>query len=406
MKPTDLLIFPIILFLTACQSGPDSSRNVQAPVLTGGTADMKPNIPESMGDSTVSLTVERDVSQSAINVHINKNNDSFKILSLQRQNMITGEKIEIPFEGAEIVDRLVSVRADLRPWHFKYIAQTDRGQVTGVIRVLKDLRLVGYSRISEFQFESNHIELRHLDLRQSGGFFTEGRDLQIDVETLQAGSQSMIQTFDVYEAARSEVSPSAGTGGGTLRLNIRWATGPLEISMRGRVGAPGGKGANAPQERPPQTGRGQDAVVIPGTPRGLDYPGEKPSCGRNATNGDSGTPGLDGADGFDGYAGGDSGSVHLNVKSADQFTYKISLQAGSGGLEGAPGKGQPGGYGGDPGASGALCKHKASKGSMGEDGKEGKFGKRGLDGALGEVCVTLAATPTPCVSQSQVSGGF
>lgn len=274
-----LIVLPLALSMAACQPGSDSNgpatptevvqnQNPQAPEATS---------PAPSSEVSVTVSVERDAEPSAITVRLVKDSSSFGIESVQRLDMITGESVAIPLNGVDIVDRLTSPRSDLRPWHYKYLIQTNLGQVVKEVRELKDLILSEAVRISEFQIESNRVEVRQLILKEGAVLITEGRDLQIDAEELRSGPLASIQTFSSKDVEMSNTVKVPGKGGGRLILNLNHATGIIEIQMRGHRGSKGEKGIDASQERPAQAAAGKAGEYFAGFPRGPDYGGEKPS---------------------------------------------------------------------------------------------------------------------------------
>ncbi|AFY03285.1 hypothetical protein Bdt_3610 [Bdellovibrio bacteriovorus str. Tiberius] len=392
--------------MAACQPGSDSDKQA-APkqvVPNENPIDDQVSGPKASSEASVTVSVDRDSEPSAITVRITKDNSSFGIESVERLDVITGYSVNVPVSGVDVVDHVNSPRSDLRPWHYKYIIQTNRGQLVKEVRVLKDWVLAETARISDFKIESNRIEVRFLVLKEGAVLITEGRDLQIDAAELRSGSIAHIQTFSDKDLELSNTVKVPGQGGGRLILNLKYATGVVKIQMRGHRGSRGEKGVDATQERPAQAAAGTAGEYFAGFPRGPDYDGERPSCSKHPTDGQRGTNGVAGADGFNGFQGGSSGSLYLTLQSARFFDYEVVFVPGEGGEGGEGGKGQPGGLGGQAGASAPLCR-KAKAGADGANGAVGSKGQQGSVGTLGEFCLTMGDKGTSCITRDQFSGG-
>lgn len=399
-------VLPFALVLAACQPGSDSNNTNPKEVVQSGNSD-DPQAPDSNSSSEASVTVslDRETDPGAVIVRITKDNSSFGIETVERLEVSSGSSVSVPVNGVDVVDRLTTSRNDLRPWHYKYVIKTNRGQLVKEVRVLKDWVLAEPVRISDFKIESNRIELRNLILKDGAVLITEGRDLQIDADELRSEVFASIQTFSAKDVELANTIKAPGQGGGRLILNLKYATGLLKVEMRGHRGSRGEKGIDATQERPAQAAAGTAGEYHPGFPRGLDSGGERPSCIKQPTNGQRGTDGVAGGDGFNGFQGGFSGSLYLTLQTARFFDYEVIFAPGEGGDGGEGGKGQPGGLGGSAGAHAPLCR-KAQAGADGTNGAVGLTGQKGSVGGLGEFCLTAGNKGTSCVTRDKFSGGF
>ncbi|WP_374031485.1 hypothetical protein [Bdellovibrio bacteriovorus] len=355
-------------------------------------------------DVSVSVTAERETGGTALLVKIVKDNSSFGIDSVKRLDMHTGYSVDVPVQGADVTDRPTNQKSNLRPWHYKYIIQTNRGQLVHEVRLLKDLEIKEQVRISDYQFDSNRLMLGKLSFGSEGSLITEGRDLQIDAEEIHSDLVARIKTFDDQELEHSVTYKAPGKGGGRLIVNAGFANGTFVFQMHGHPGAQGEKGVDATQVPPAKAAAGRpgefDFIAVGPRREG----GDRPICISQPTDGATGANGVQGGTGFDGFPGGSSGSLYLTVKKAKLFRYQALFFPGLPGVGGPGGKGQPGGAGGDAGAPAHMCK-KAKAGANGQEGPVGAQGKLGAVGALGELCVTLLDNGTSCVTREQNVGG-
>lgn len=238
----------------------------------------------------------------------------------------------------------------------------------------EDLLISGVHTLPE-----NFISYRKISFAKDAILLTEGKDLEILAETIDAAPGARILAH--LAAAPTD---QLGQAGGRLRLQAQSIQGELMVHLLGQEGGPGASGAQ-------YTERAAKGFSPPVTSfLGIG------NCDQTQPGG-KGADGAPGRDGDQGKLGGDGGVVEIFIPSQFHSQVRVRVDAGPGGVGGRGGPGQLGGLGGDsqPGRvfKGTdplgydLYETCLPKPNLGEGltGVSGRDGQKGLDGKAGTI---------------------
>lgn len=252
------------------------------------------------------------------------------------------------------------------------------------------------------------LNINRLSFSKNSKLVTQGQKIHLKVNRLLSRGGSVI-SFN--SDTKSKVGLH-GRSGGELILDVKYANGDFQISMRGENGGDGirpsalgeiGRGKKGSK------GKADGAAVIEYFygPQGSELERPKESCDRTPAKGSSGGKGKKGLKGNSGLPGGGTGLALIYIEESDNFKFSYSLEPGLGGKGSLGGLGGPGGHGGDSAGewleeieyedyyqSGYRKKYNkiprvcsSKKGSQGPTGDVGPKGDDGPSGEIQKICI-------------------
>lgn len=287
-------------------------------------------------------------------------------------------------DGAFVVeDMLLMNRVKTANQSFRYFVMRGQEKVAeAIFEVRPDLYIKGIQSLTDFSIQSGEYRLGIILMEERSRLVTEGKSVKIIAEKIFA-QNSVIETFSDEVAGRTPSLGVPGINGGTFDINTQFATGSLEVFLRGTRGG----------QAPPALTEGYDGEdgydgTLESSDCQSDERGTRCICLKEPGNGESGENGDPGPKGSPGLRGGNTGVLHFAVAKHQEFKITVTKIPG---LGGPGGEGGPGGRGGKGGRAG---EHFVCPAAMpGRDGFPGKNGALGDSGPRGEEemsCVQLS----------------
>ncbi len=275
------------------------------------------------------------------------------------------------------------------------------------IKIPTDLRLKPDESVVLTPDQSNNsnkdhkfVVLNRVSLSQGSKIITNGEKLILSINRI-ISSGGVLSTYQPDQTAKVG---EHGRSGNDLIVEINYINGPLNFEMRGEHGGEGIRPKSLGE-----IGRGNKGL------KGTDGEAEvyrlgmtggirEEICLKRPSAGTEGGKGLKGIKANPGLNGGNSGSVFIDIKQSDNFTFNYSFHPGRGGHPSLGGEGGPGGFAGDSGGEVVynidedlgptftsrndpprICN--TPQGLQGPSGDDGETNTRGLDGVAEKVCI-------------------
>lgn len=405
MKKQVLALLVLTNLMAGCQGGGNDTPNsgVQA---TGGEGPKTEGGEGVSSSERPSLAIERNELTNELKVLIRPG--IVDILSIKRLDFGTGKVEEYQLHPGQDFEDVVPAGDSILPWVLKYSVKAGRATHTFEVKEYKDLKIDSRLNLSLYLNSTNSLRFRNIKLGRNAILSTEGRNVVVTAEYLEAEVGSVIENLSEKSAALPARELQEGKYGGNITLSVRKIEGYLKINMRGGKGGPGVRGYDvADSDRGSAGAEGGGARANPGT-RGnvrLDIPGIEAYCISEAADGTKGGKGKSGGPGARGEKGGGTGNLMLQIDETNRFYYEVTSTPGEPGEGGPGGKGGLGGVGGAPGKRADVCARVPSAGAEGDRGDNGAQGARGELGDLNQSCIHKGDQYS-CTVQRFVKGVF
>lgn len=207
---------------------------------------------------------------------------------------------------------------------------------------------------------------------------TNGHVFKLESEELLAKNLN-ISTFQVGSKAQTHVT---GRSGGLVEIHSKYASGSMEVFMRGENGGDGVDGA----------------VIIDRASNGVidTVTNMQPEilCINYIKDSFHGWAGKAGNDGTNSSRGGDTGVFIVEIENQTGFTVSVTQEPGLSGRAGRGSDGQLGGFG-VPYKIPVDCPQ-GKRGSDGRNGVRGRDGNRPVDGNIESKCISLGKGKGNC----------